>query len=71
MFHKKGILWKNIHLGYQSRLGPLKWIGPSLQDILKEQTGNNVVIFPLSFFIDNIETVYELDIELREFAYNS
>ncbi len=56
------------HLAYQSRLGPMKWIRPYLDDKLKSLTKKKVIIFPIAFTIDNSETAFELDIEYREVA---
>jgi ferrochelatase len=46
----------------------MKWVGPSLGDTLEKIENKRVVIFPIAFTIDNLETVYELDIEYREVA---
>ena len=55
---------------YQSRVGPLKWIEPSIGDSLKQaaEDGVAVVIFPHSFTQEHVETLVELDIEYKEFA---
>ncbi len=60
-FHK-------VHLAYQSKLGPMEWLKPSLEDKLKTVRNRGVVVFPLAFTIDNSETDYELKIEYREIA---
>jgi len=59
---------KSINLAYQSKVGPMKWLTPSLEDMLKNFKGKKVIIYPISFIIDNSETVFELDIEYREIA---
>jgi ferrochelatase len=55
---------------YQSRVGPLEWIGPSLDQELiragKDQKG--VVVVPIAFVSEHSETLVELDIEYREKA---
>ncbi|MBD3796264.1 MAG: ferrochelatase [Campylobacterales bacterium] len=61
MFHK-------THLAYQSRLGPLEWIRPYLDDKLKSLTKKKVIIYPIAFTIDNSETEFELDVEYKEIA---
>jgi len=61
--------FKSIHLAYQSRLGPMEWIRPYLDDKLKE-VGKKVIIYPIAFTIDNSETEFELDIEYRKIAKN-
>jgi ferrochelatase len=55
---------------YQSRVGPLKWIGPSTdQEIARAgQDGKAVVLYPLSFVSEHSETLVELDIEYRHLA---
>jgi ferrochelatase len=60
--------FRSVHLAFQSKLGPVKWLEPSLDKKLEELKGGDVVIYPISFTIDNIETDFELDIEYREFA---
>ncbi|MCK9162036.1 MAG: ferrochelatase [Arcobacteraceae bacterium] len=63
-----GIEPKAIKLAYQSKVGPMKWLSPSLDDKLKKFKDEKVLIYPISFTIDNSETVFELDIEYRELA---
>lgn len=55
---------------YQSRVGPLAWIGPSTQDSLAEAAadGMNVVVVPIAFVSEHIETRVELDMEYGELA---
>jgi ferrochelatase len=65
---EKNIDFKSINLAYQSKVGPLKWLEPSLEDMLKNFENDNVIIYPLSFIVDNSETDFELDIEYREVA---
>ncbi len=64
----KNIVFKNIHIAYQSKLGPVKWLEPSLEDKLKSLTCKKVIISPISFTIDNSETEFELSIEYKEVA---
>ncbi|HHD79905.1 MAG TPA: ferrochelatase, partial [Epsilonproteobacteria bacterium] len=52
----------------QSRLGPLEWIKPYLDDKLKSLKKKKVIIYPMAFTIDNSETEFELDVEYREIA---
>ena len=56
------------HLAYQSKVGPMEWLKPSLEDKLKTVRNRGVIIFPLAFTIDNSETDFELEIEYREIA---
>lgn len=61
--------FNNVHLAYQSKVGPMEWLKPSLEDKLQELKNKKVVIFPIAFTVDNSETVYELDIEYKEVAH--
>jgi ferrochelatase len=61
----------DTHLGYQSRTKPVKWIGPGTEDVLADlaESGHTgVVMVPLSFVSDHIETLYEIDILFRDKA---
>lgn len=55
---------------YQSRVGPLKWIGPSTDETIIETVtaGKIPVVVPIAFVSEHIETLVELDIEYRELA---
>lgn len=60
------------HLAFQSRAGPVKWLEPSTDDKLKELAANrckNLLVAPLSFVSDHIETLHEIDIEYAEMAH--
>jgi len=65
---QEGIDFHKTHLAYQSRLGPLEWIRPYLDDKLKSLKKKKVIIFPIAFTLDNSETEFELEIEYREVA---
>ncbi|AUT00674.1 ferrochelatase [Nostoc sp. CENA543] len=62
----------NAHtLAYQSRVGPVEWLQPYTEDALKElgaQGVNDLVVVPISFVSEHIETLQEIDIEYREIA---
>lgn len=66
----EGTNFKSINLAYQSKVGPLKWLEPSLEDMLKNFKDEKVIIYPIAFIVDNSETDFELDIEYREIAHN-
>ncbi len=57
-------------ISYQSRVGPLKWIGPSTESEIikysKEKKG--IVIVPVAFVSEHSETLVELDIEYKKLA---
>jgi len=55
---------------YQSRVGPLEWIGPSTEDEIKRAGADGVplVVVPIAFVSEHSETLVELDIEYRDLA---
>ena len=55
---------------YQSRVGPLEWIGPSTEAEIERagQDGVAVVLVPIAFVSEHSETLVELDIEYRKLA---
>jgi ferrochelatase len=58
-------------LSYQSKVGPKQWLTPSTEETLKRfgKSGmKKLLIIPIAFVSDHIETLHELDIELREIA---
>lgn len=62
----------NAHtLAYQSRVGPVEWLQPYTEDAIKELGAKGVedlVVVPISFVSEHIETLQEIDIEYREVA---
>jgi ferrochelatase len=58
-------------LAYQSRVGPVEWLKPYTEDSLKELGKKGVkdlLVVPISFVSEHIETLQEIDIEYREVA---
>lgn len=58
-------------LCYQSRSGPVEWLGPSLPETIGKLAGQgcrNLLVMPVSFVSDHVETLYEIDIEYRQMA---
>ena len=55
---------------YQSRVGPLKWIGPSIEEALDKAAQDNkaVIIYPHAFTQEHVETLVELDMEYKKYA---
>ena len=55
---------------YQSRVGPLKWIGPSTEEALQKAADDKVpvVILPHAFTQEHVETLVEIEVEYREEA---
>lgn len=60
----------DMQIAYQSKVGPLKWIGPSTLDELERagKDGKSVLLVPIAFVSEHIETLVELDIEYKEEA---
>ncbi len=56
---------------YQSRVGPLKWLGPSTPEALEQaaRDGQGAVVVPIAFVSEHVETLVELDIEYGELAH--
>lgn len=57
-------------IAYQSRVGPLEWIGPATDGEIKRlgRTHKNVVLVPISFVSEHSETLYELDYQYKILA---
>ena len=68
MLKEQGLNFKDVSLAYQSRLGPVKWLEPSLNEALAKCENKKALIYPLSFCIDNSETIFELVIEYAKLA---
>ena len=60
-------------ISYQSRVGPLKWIGPSTDDEIRRagEEGLGVLVSPIAFVSEHVETLVELDHEYAELAQES
>ncbi len=59
------------HLCYQSKVGPVKWLTPATDTMIRElsqQNKKHLLIIPISFVSDHVETLFELDIEYRHIA---
>jgi ferrochelatase len=58
-------------LAFQSKVGPVKWLAPSVEHVLRTMARRGVrsiLAVPVSFVSDHIETLYELDIAYRNLA---
>lgn len=64
--------WKGAwSLAWQSRLGPVKWLEPSTVDVIRDlgKKGiKKILIVPVAFVTDHIETLHEIDREMKEDA---
>lgn len=59
------------HLCYQSKVGPMKWLEPATDAMIRGLSAKgkkNLLIIPISFVSDHVETLFELDIEYRHVA---
>ncbi|MEO2067886.1 MAG: ferrochelatase [Desulfurobacteriaceae bacterium] len=62
-----------FEISYQSKVGPIEWLEPSVEETLEKLAKNGikeVLVFPISFVSEHIETLFELDIEYKELAEN-
>lgn len=58
-------------LSYQSKSGPVKWLSPSTDEMIGTLSGRGVkklLVVPISFVSDHIETLYEIDILYKNLA---
>ena len=70
------LILENFHgyghsLCYQSKVGPTKWLEPNIKDELKELRKRgikNLLVFPVAFVSEHLETLQELDIKYRKVA---
>lgn len=64
---RPGLDWR---VCYQSRVGPLAWLGPSVDDEIRRAGADRVpvVIAPISFVSEHSETLVELDRDYRRLA---
>ncbi|MGW8168600.1 MAG: ferrochelatase [Sulfurovaceae bacterium] len=69
MMLNRGMNFAKTHLAYQSRLGPVEWLRPYMDEKLHEFKDKKIIVFPIAFTLDNSETEFELDIEYRELAH--
>jgi ferrochelatase len=64
--------WKSPHrLCFQSKVGPAEWLKPSLNDTVRELAAagrKHLLVIPVAFVTEHIETLHEINIETREEA---
>lgn len=67
---KLGLSSEDWEICYQSRVGPLKWLGPSTEDRLCDagKAKSPVVLVPIAFVSEHSETLVELDMEYKHLA---
>lgn len=55
--------WPHVALCYQSRVGPLEWLKPYTDDVIRAKGragANQMLVYPIAFVSDHVETLYEL-----------
>ena len=60
------------HLSFQSRLGPVKWTGPYTDEMvatLAHEGVRSLIVVPMGFVSDHLETLYEIDILYKRLAH--
>ncbi len=68
---RQGAITHDSSLCYQSKVGPLKWLTPSTPDTIKELVAKGVkdmLVVPVAFASDHLETLFEVGIEFRHMA---
>ena len=61
-------------LAYQSDIKPFRWLGPSTERVIRDlgaRKRRNVLVIPIAFTSDHIETLHEIDIEFAELAHEA
>lgn len=61
----------NATLCYQSRVGPLEWLRPYIEDVIRAKAAagcKQMLVYPIAFVSDHSETLYELGIQYRDLA---
>jgi ferrochelatase len=59
------------HLCFQSKVGPQKWLTPSTPKMIEELAARavkNMLVVPIAFASDHLETLFEVGIEFRHLA---
>jgi ferrochelatase len=67
---KAGVAKDDWVLAYQSRVGPLEWLGPSIEAEI-ERAGRErrpAIVVPIAFVSEHVETLFELDVTMRKLA---
>lgn len=64
--------WSSPHvIAYQSKVGPARWLEPSLTGVIQSLAAagrKNLLVIPVAFVTEHIETLHEINIEAREEA---
>ncbi len=68
------LIMKNINtpyeIAYQSKVGKVDWLTPSVEDVMSKLRSyyDNLILVPISFLCEHLETLYELNIEYKNLA---
>jgi ferrochelatase len=68
---RKLLQWPHTTLCYQSRVGPLQWLKPYTEETIREKAragARQILVYPIAFVSDHIETLYELGTEYAAIA---
>ncbi|WP_298135269.1 ferrochelatase [Acidiferrobacter sp.] len=68
---RERLAWPHVTLCYQSRVGPLEWLRPYVDDVISEQARagtDQMLVYPIAFVSDHIETLYELGMTYADLA---
>ena len=67
---KLGLALEDYEVCFQSRVGPLEWIGPYTDEEIQRAAaeGKSILLVPIAFVSEHSETLVELDIEYRHLA---
>ena len=63
--------WPHTTLCYQSRVGPLEWLKPYTEDVIRAKAAagaKQMLVYPIAFVSDHIETLYELGMTYARLA---
>lgn len=62
---------ESYSLCFQSKVGPIRWLKPTVEEEIDTLLSNGIrhlLVFPISFVSEHVETLYELDIQKRAYA---
>lgn len=63
--------WPHVTLCYQSRVGPLEWLKPYTEDVIREKAragAKQILVYPIAFVSDHVETLFELGMTYADLA---
>ncbi|MDA8390720.1 MAG: ferrochelatase [Gammaproteobacteria bacterium] len=68
---RQRLRWPHVRLCYQSRVGPLEWLRPYTDDVIRAEAEAGVrqmLVYPVAFVSDHVETLFELGITYAQLA---